>query len=78
MLAMNLQIKIPDDVAIIGYDDIFLAEVVTPSLTTLRLSISKRAVGELAAKMLLDRIEGTVNETKIVLDHELVIRDSAP
>ena len=74
----DLQINIPNDVAVIGYDDVFLAEVVTPSLTTLRLSLSKREVGELAARMLLDRIEGTVGETKVLLDHELVIRDSAP
>ncbi len=72
------QVTIPDDVAVIGYDDVFLAEVVTPSLTTLRLAISKREVGELAAWMLLDRIEGGLGETKILLDHELVIRDSAP
>lgn len=69
---------VPDDVAVIGYDDIYLAELLTPMLTTLRLSLTKHEVGAMAARMLLARIEGEGHQNPVILSHELIIRDSAP
>ena len=70
--------RVPEDVAVIGYDDIDIARMVTPRLTTLRLTLDKDEQGALAAQMLLDRIEGQVDQEPILLNHELVIRESAP
>jgi DNA-binding LacI/PurR family transcriptional regulator len=70
--------RVPNEVAVIGYDDIFLAELLNPSLTTLRLSLTKREVGALAGQMLLERIEGSSTRDEVVLEHELVVRESAP
>ena len=70
--------RVPDDVAIIGYDDIYLAELLTPTLTTLRLNMTKHEVGAMAARMLLERIEGQVNQEPVALSHRLIVRDSAP
>jgi DNA-binding LacI/PurR family transcriptional regulator len=75
----RLGCRVPDDIAIIGYDDIFLADLTTPSLTTLDLTIPKEEVGAMAARMLLDQI--TKNNTRhddVMLEHKLIIRDSAP
>ncbi len=70
--------SVPQDVAVIGYDDIRLARWVTPQLTTMRLTKSISELGELAAKMLLERIEGKVDEQPVFLNHELIIRESTP
>jgi len=69
---------VPDDIAIIGFDDTKIARWVTPNLTTICLKLSISKLGELAAKMLLDRIEGKVNDEPYILDHELIVRDSTP
>lgn len=47
--------KIPEEVKLIGYDDVFLASVVEPSLSTIH--IQKKHVGIEAAKILFDRID---------------------
>lgn len=69
---------IPDDIAVIGFDDVKLAQWVTPQLTTIRLKKSIGELGELAAQLLLERIEGTVHDEPVILSHELIIRDSTP
>ena len=69
--------KIPDDLAIVGYDDIPMAAWVTPPLTT--CSVPFEEMGRLATRLLVDRIhecsEGCDNQ---VLMPQLTIRDSAP
>lgn len=68
---------IPDDLAIVGYDDIFLAALVTPTLTTCR--VSREELGRLSTRLLVDRMNGSSDGCeKIVLQPELVIRSSAP
>lgn len=47
--------RIPDDVAVVGYDDLGVAERLTPQLTTIRQPIGEMA--EHAARMLLEQIE---------------------
>jgi DNA-binding LacI/PurR family transcriptional regulator len=49
-------LAVPDDVSVVGYDDIPVASFVEPALTTVRQPM--REVGALAAKLVLDRITG--------------------
>jgi LacI family transcriptional regulator len=69
--------KIPDDLAIVGYDDIPMAAWVTPPLTT--CSVPFEEMGRLATHLLIDRIhncnDGCDNK---VLMPQLTIRASAP
>jgi len=68
---------VPEDVAVIGFDDIPLAELVTPALTTCR--IPRQEIGASAMRLLLDQISGPLTETRtIVLPTQLIIRASAP
>jgi LacI family transcriptional regulator len=71
--------RVPDDVAIIGYDDILISRVTSPTLTTLRYTQTTHGVGKAAGQLLLERINGRAGgEQIVVIDHELVIRESAP
>ena len=51
----ELGLRVPDDIAIIGYDDIGLAALVSPALTTLRISAAD--IGTKTMQMLLEQIE---------------------
>jgi LacI family transcriptional regulator len=51
----HLGISIPDDLALVGFDDITIAALITPSLTTVR--IAQYELGKLAATLLLERLE---------------------
>jgi LacI family transcriptional regulator len=65
----------PDDIAVVGFDDIQLAELVSPALTTIRQD--KRALGAAAARSLVQLIDGTETALHLsVLPVELVVRDS--
>lgn len=69
--------KVPEDMAIIGYDDIPMASWVTPALTTCR--VDSEEMGRLAIQLLIDHIAGCDEECEnIVLTPTLIARNSAP
>ena len=68
-------LRIPEDISVVGFDDIPLAAYTHPALTTVRQPLKQ--MGQIAAKTLIDRIEGKAKfVAKIVVDPELVIRSS--
>ena len=67
-------IRVPDDIAIIGFDDSPVATSVSPPLTTMRQP--SLAQGEKMAEVLLDLLAGRDPRHVTVLDTELVVRDS--
>jgi DNA-binding LacI/PurR family transcriptional regulator len=67
--------RVPDDVAVVGYDDIPAAAYCRPPLTTIRQPMQH--VGEVATRMLIELIEAPDTERKeVLLQTELVQRDS--
>lgn len=73
----ELGYRVPDDLAVVGADDIPLASLVTPPLTTCRAPIYE--LGMQTMRLLLSQITGCPDECEdIVLPPELVIRASAP
>ncbi len=69
-------LKIPDDVAISGFDDIAFSALVTPSLTTVRQP--KHQIGVRTMEKLMDLIAGkTLAANRDVLNYEIVIRESS-
>jgi LacI family transcriptional regulator, galactose operon repressor len=70
-------LSVPNDVAVVGFDDIAIAAMATPSLTTVRQE--KARLGELAADTLLRQMEEGANgqiDTSITLPVTLVVRES--
>lgn len=68
-------LRIPEDVAVIGYDDIEFAKYVSPSLTTIR--VNQYNMGKLAATMVIDLIEGHLKDFhKMTMDYEFILRGS--
>jgi LacI family transcriptional regulator len=68
-------LRIPEDIAVVGFDDIPNAANSKPPLTTVRQPIQK--TGSVAAEMLIERIEHPETRScRIVLPTELVIRES--
>jgi LacI family transcriptional regulator len=72
----ELGLRVPDDVSVIGYDDIPLLEYLPVPLTTVRMP--KAAMGEVAAQMLIRHIESrtVIPPQKVLLEAELVMRQS--
>jgi LacI family transcriptional regulator len=73
---VQMGVTIPDELALVGFDDFELADVFHPPLTMVRQPAI--ALGMNAATLLIDRIEGreTGAPRTIVLPVELMIRDS--
>ncbi|HSE33352.1 MAG TPA: LacI family DNA-binding transcriptional regulator [Pyrinomonadaceae bacterium] len=69
-------LRIPEDIAVVGYDDIPLASHTSPTLTTVRQPT--REQGSTAAEFLLRRIEGDREQPRAekAFDCELVVRES--
>ncbi len=68
-------VRVPDDVSVIGYDNIELAEYFSPPLTTVHQP--KRRVGKNAFEILLERIKDKEHEKRVFeMQPEIVVRDS--
>jgi DNA-binding LacI/PurR family transcriptional regulator len=73
---MNHGLRVPEDVSVLGFDDIQGAAFHNPSLTTIRQPLIQ--MGAVAARILLQRIRGQATFPDIVPIHpELVIRESS-
>ena len=74
--ARQAGLRVPEDVAITGFDDFEFSEYVDPPLTTVRVPAYE--MGRVAARMLIGALDGEPPATPhAVLENELVVRASA-
>jgi LacI family transcriptional regulator len=71
----QLDLDVPKDMAIVGFDDIAIASLVEPALTTVR--VRQYEMGRLASQLLLERLSGKkIPPAHILFPVELVVRSS--
>lgn len=70
------KLRIPEDVAVVGFDDIEDGRFASPSLTT--VAPDKKQIGALAVSLLLERINGTLTDAprRVNVPFHLVVRES--
>ena len=71
-------LRIPEDIAIVGFNDDTISTVIEPQLTTIRYPGMK--TGETAAKSLIRQLQGdlcNVNANTIIIESDLIIRKSS-
>ncbi len=70
----KLGIRVPQDINIVGFDNISLSALMVPSLTTISQPIRK--IGQKAAEIIIARINGEKIEEQVSYEGELLIRES--
>ena len=68
--------RVPEDVSVVGFDDIPEAAYSSPPLTTVRQNFEE--VGQRSMQLLLAQVEGeTLDSDQIVIEPDLALRDSS-
>lgn len=73
--AHRLELAVPGDVSIVGFDDLPLAEHTTPPLTTVRQPISEIAAA--AVRAAIDEASGQASPIAERLEPTLIVRESS-
>ncbi|TVY03245.1 LacI family DNA-binding transcriptional regulator [Cohnella terricola] len=70
----KMGLKVPEDMSVIGFDDITISSYCSPKLTTIRQD--KYELGYQAAQLLIDMLEDRTDNRKIMLSNQLIVRES--
>jgi DNA-binding LacI/PurR family transcriptional regulator len=74
LAARERALRIPDDLSVVGFDDMDFARVLTPPLTTVALDAQQ--LGARAVELLEARMSGRRTRRRVVLPAELLVRSS--
>lgn len=70
-------LRVPEDIAVVGWDDVAWARFIHPTLTTVRPNIDRLA--QMALDLLEERIAGEAGPGRhLIVEHSLIVRESAP
>ncbi|WP_078435141.1 MULTISPECIES: LacI family DNA-binding transcriptional regulator [Bacillaceae] len=73
---LELGIRVPDEISVIGFDNIFESQVITPELTTIH--VKKEKMAAIAVEQLINQIENNdFDRINMFIDTELVVRKSS-
>ncbi|WP_410512826.1 LacI family DNA-binding transcriptional regulator [Paenibacillus sp. BR2-3] len=68
------QVKVPEEMAIIGFDDIEVSAFMNPPLSSVR--VYPEEIGRTAVKLLMERLEGRETAIHVTIETELEVRES--
>jgi LacI family repressor for deo operon, udp, cdd, tsx, nupC, and nupG len=66
--------RVPEDISVVGFDDLFIASYTNPALTT--ISQPMRQMGGAAMEILLKLFNGANSKTNIKVQGQLIVRES--
>jgi LacI family transcriptional regulator len=66
--------RIPQDLSVVGFDDVAAARIVYPALTTVQQPL--QLIGQMAAREVINAITNGVKDEQLVLTPQLVVRNS--
>ena len=69
----NLGYSVPEDISVVGFDDIYIAQCLKPKLTTIRQNREK--IGQSAANVLINMVMGQ-RIGRVMIEPQLVVRES--
>lgn len=69
----NLGYLVPEEISVVGFDDVYLAQCMNPKLTTIRQN--KEKIGQSAANVLISLVSGQAIG-RVMIEPELVVRES--
>ncbi len=72
--ATTRRLRVPEDLSIVGFDDLFVASYVNPPLTTIRQPM--RSMGQQAMKVLMRLLNGQKTDEVISVKGRLIVRSS--
>jgi DNA-binding LacI/PurR family transcriptional regulator len=75
--ARDLGFRVPEDISIVGFDDIVLADIAQPALTTIRQPVP--AMAEMVVRMLIAHVENSLSADEpafINVTPQLIVRGS--
>lgn len=77
--ANRLGVRIPEELAVLGFDDQPIAELITPTITTLRqpIDLLAKEIAETMVRQLNQEESATTDCSKILIHAELIVRQSA-
>jgi LacI family transcriptional regulator len=78
-VAHKMGLRIPEDIAIIGFDDAPISSAVWPALTTVRqpyLEMARRSIQILDAAG--DTLTASDRQVRHIIDHEIIVRETTP
>jgi DNA-binding LacI/PurR family transcriptional regulator len=68
------KLKVPEDISLVGFDDLFIASYADPPLTTIRQPMAQ--MGRLATDIVLKLLSGATCEFNVKVPGELIVRES--
>ena len=68
------KVRVPEDISIVGFNDIDMAQYIQPPLTTVKIYTEE--MGHQAVRMLLDRFNGRTIPMQVLFPSKLIVRES--
>ncbi len=68
------KIRIPEEISVIGFDNVFVSALIDPPLTTIAQPVRK--MGQAAAEILISKLQGKEVQNKIVFEGKLIVRET--